>query len=229
MKKLKLAMAANTLLLASSMAQAAEFSGNMSLGSDYVYRGVSQTNEEATIQGGFDLVGDSGLYAGVWTSNISFDGSIEIDVYAGFAGQFGDTLGFDVGVLHYDYPSNAGPNESSFDEVYGSLSYKDLTLGVAYSNDFFFESGTATYVYVDYSLALSNQFGLDFHYADQSIDDNATFGAPDYAEYSLGLTRSVKEVDLSLTWHDTNLSSSDCFGGAEVCESRIVFGMSKSF
>ena len=61
MKKLKLAMAANTLLLASSMAQAAEFSGNMSLGSDYVYRGVSQTNEEATIQGGFDLVGDSGL------------------------------------------------------------------------------------------------------------------------------------------------------------------------
>ncbi len=138
MNRLKLVLIGSSLLLASTSAYAAEFSVNMALASDYVYRGISQTNEEATIQGGFDIEGESGLYAGVWTSNIAFDGSIEIDVYAGFAGEFNETLGFDIGVLHYDYPNDAGPNDSSFDEVYGSLSYKDLTVGVAYSNDFFF-------------------------------------------------------------------------------------------
>ena len=228
MHNLKLALLGGSLMLASSGTYAAEVSGNVALASDYVYRGVSQTNEEAAIQGGFDIEGESGLYVGVWASNIAFDGSIEIDIYAGYGGEFSEDLGFDIGVLRYDYPNDAGPNDSSFNEIYGSLSYQDLTVGVAYSNDFFFESGTATYIYIDYSLPLPNDFGLDLHYANQAIDDNATFGAPDYAEYSLGLSRTVADIDLSLTWYDTDLSNDECFGGANVCESRVVFGLSKS-
>ncbi len=228
MDNLKLALLGSSLMLATSGAYAAEVSGNVALASDYVYRGVSQTNEEAAIQGGFDIEGESGLYVGVWASNIAFDGSIEIDIYAGYGGEFSEDLGFDIGVLHYGYPNDAGPNDSSFDEIYGSLSYQDLTVGVAYSNDFFFESGTATYIYIDYSLPLPNDFGLDLHYANQAIDDNATFGAPDYAEYSVGLSRTMADIDLSLTWYDTDLSNADCFGGSNVCESRVVFGLSKS-
>ena len=228
MDNLKLALLGSSLMLATSGAYAAEVSGNVALASDYVYRGVSQTNEEAAIQGGFDIEGESGLYVGVWASNIAFDGSVEIDIYAGYGGEFNEDLGFDIGVLHYGYPNDVGPNDSSFDEIYGSLSYQDLTVGVAYSNDFFFESGTATYIYIDYSLSLPNDFGLDLHYADQAIDDNVTFGAPDYAEYSIGLTKTVADIDLSLTWYDTDLSNNECFGGANVCESRVVFGLSKS-
>ena len=211
MNKLKLMLMGSSLLLASTSAYALEISGNVALASDYVYRGISQTNEEATIQGGFDIEGESGFYARVWASNIAFDGSIEIDVYAGFAGDLREGLRFDIGVLYYEYPNDAGPNDSSFDEVYGSLRYRDLTLGVAYSRDFFFESDTSTYVYLDYSLSLPNEFGLDLHYADQSIDDNATFGTPDYAEFSVSLSRTVADIDLSLTWHDTDLSNDDCF------------------
>ncbi len=228
MSKMKLALLGSSLILASSSTYAAEISGNVALASDYVYRGISQTDEEATIQGGFDVAAESGLYAGVWASNIAFDGSIEIDIYAGFSGEFSESLGFDIGVLHYDYPNDAGPNDSSFEEIYGSLSYKDLTLGVAYSSDFFLESGTATYIYIDYSVSLPNEFGLDFHYANQSIGDNETFGTPDYAEYSVGITRTVLDVDFSLTWYDTDLSSDDCFGGSDLCEARVVFGLSKS-
>ncbi len=228
MDNLKLALLGSSLMLASSSAFAAEVSGNVALASDYVYRGISQTNEEATIQGGFDVAGESGLYAGVWASNIAFDGSVEIDVYAGLSGQFSESLEFDIGVLHYDYPNDAGPNDSSFEEIYGSLSYQDLTLGLAYSSDFFFESGNATYIYLDYSVPLPNNFGLDFHYANQSISDNATFGTPDYAEYSLAVTWTVAEVDVSLTWYDTDLSGNECFGDSDLCESRIVFGLSKS-
>jgi uncharacterized protein (TIGR02001 family) len=228
MNKLKMTLLGGLLLLASSGAYAAELSGNVTLTSDYVYRGISQTNEEAAIQGGFDVEGDSGLYVGVWASNIAFDGSVEIDVYAGFAGDVNEDIGFDIGVLHYDYPNNAGPNDSNFDEIYGSLSYRDLTVGAAYSNDFFFESGRSTYVYVDYSLPLPNEFGLDLHYANQSIDDNATFGTADYDEYAIALTRTIVDIDFSLTLYDTDLNSNGCFGGSNLCESRVVFGLSKS-
>lgn len=228
MNKLKVILMGSSLLLASTAACAAEVSGNVALASDYVYRGISQTDEEATIQGGFDVAAQSGLYAGVWASNIAFDGSIEIDLYAGYAGEFSEGFGYDVGVLRYQYPNDLGPNDSSFNEVYASLSIQDITLGFAYSSDFFFESDTAVYVYVDYSLALPNDFGLDFHYGDQSIDDNLTFGTPDYAEYSIGLSKTLAEIDFSLVWYDTDLSDTECFGGADVCDSRVVIGLSKS-
>jgi uncharacterized protein (TIGR02001 family) len=227
-KKLSLYISGLVLSLASLNSYALDVSGNVSLASDYVYRGISQTNEEATIQGGFDLSAESGFYAGVWASNIAFDGSIEIDIYGGFAKELNEEWSFDVGLLRYEYPNNAGPNESSFNEVYGSLSFRELSVGVAYSDDFFFESDSSIYIYVNYSLALPNDYGVDFHYGNQSIDDNNTFGTPDYADYSIGLSKSVAELDLSLTWYDTDLSGSECFGGADVCDSRIVFGLSKS-
>ena len=159
MNKLKVLLMGSSLLLTSTTAFAADISGNVNLASDYVYRGISQTDEEGTIQGGFDVEAESGLYAGVWASNIAFDGSIEIDIYAGFAGEFSEAVGFDVGLLRYEYPNDLGPNHSSFNEVYGSVSFKDVTLGLAYSDDFFFESDTGVYVYIDYSLGLPNEFG----------------------------------------------------------------------
>jgi len=222
----------SSLLLGFCSASAAEVSGNVSLGTDYVYRGISQTTENPTLQGGFDVVAESGLYAGVWASNVDFDGSIEIDLYAGYGGSFTEELAFDVGLLAYVYPDDGqgGAPDSSFNEVYGSLSFKGLTLGVAYSSDFFAESDGATYVYLDYELSLPNDFGLGLHYGDQSIDDNAGFGTPDYNDYSIGLSRTAFDVDLSLTWYDTDLSEAECFGGggADICESRVVFAIGKS-
>lgn len=102
MDNLKLALLGSGLMLASSGVYAVEISGNVALASDYVYRGISQTNEEAAIQGGFDVEGESGLYVGVWASNIAFDGSIEVDVYAGYGGEFSEDLGFDIGILRYE-------------------------------------------------------------------------------------------------------------------------------
>ena len=95
------------------------------------------------------------------------------------------------------------------------MSFKGLTFGLAYSPDFYLESGDALYTYVDYELELPNEFGLSFHIADQSIDK-----AMDFNDYSIGVSKSVAGVDLSLTWHDTDLSKSEC--GSDICESRVV-------
>ena len=40
------------------------FTGNVTLASDYVFRGISQSQRQPAIQGGFDYSHASGLYAG---------------------------------------------------------------------------------------------------------------------------------------------------------------------
>lgn len=230
MNKLKMAFLGAAMLSTASVATAAEVSGNVSIGTDYAFRGISQTNEEATIQGGFDIAGDSGLYAGIWASNVAFDGSSEIDLYFGYGGSFSEEVSYDVGFLRYEYPDDAqgGAPDSSFNEIYGSVGFYGFTLGLNYSPDYFFESDTATYVYIGYDLSLPNDFGLSFHVGDQSIDDNAQWGTPDYVDYSISLSKSWAELDWSLTWYDTDLSSNECFGGSDLCDSRVVLAVGKS-
>ena len=72
--KLKAIMAAGAAALAmgSAGASAATFSGNVAVATDYVFRGVSQTQERPAIQGGFDAAFDSGFFAGIWASHVDF-------------------------------------------------------------------------------------------------------------------------------------------------------------
>jgi uncharacterized protein (TIGR02001 family) len=88
--------------------------GNMTIGTDYRFRGISQTFGEGfftvgpTIQGGIDYSHSSGLYLGNWNSNVSGNqfpngSSIEMDFYGGWKGTFGD-FGVDVGTIYYAYP-----------------------------------------------------------------------------------------------------------------------------
>jgi hypothetical protein len=83
-----------------------EISGNVALVSDYRFRGISQTDEDAAIQGGFDASFEPGFYVGTWASSVDFGGGNDtgslrhhgIDYYAGWAGPIGDTdFGIDVG------------------------------------------------------------------------------------------------------------------------------------
>lgn len=206
------------VVVTTASAQAVELSGNVTLATDYIYRGISQTDEEATVQGGFDLAADNGFYAGIWASNIAFDGSVEVDYYLGFSNDISDAIRYDFGLLHYDYPNqSAGQVDSNFDEVYGSGSFKDFTLGFAYSSDFFAETGSATYVYAEYDLALPNDFSLGFHYGSQSIDK-----AEEYDDYAISVSKELAGIELSLTWYDTDISN------CAICDSRVVFGLSKS-
>ena len=86
-------------LLGSALAaQAVEVAGNVAIGSDYPFRGVSQTDRDPTIQGGFDVAFESGFYVGTWGSNVSgfVDTSMEWDLYGGFKGTLSDEATYDL-------------------------------------------------------------------------------------------------------------------------------------
>jgi len=214
-----------------------QFSANVSMLTDYLYRGISQTNENFALQGGFDYTHTpTGIYAGTWASNVDFAESLEIDVYGGIGGELGSGISWDVGGLYYAYPgSNAQPEENFF-EAYANLGYTfsgvqlepGVEVGVAYSPDFFGEDGDGVYVHGSLDLSLPYDFGLSFYVGHQDIEGDKLSGPAGfkYTHYSVGLSRSFGPLDLSVSWND---ASNECDGGSnELCQA-VVFSMGSSF
>lgn len=115
--------------------------GNVGLYSQYIFRGLTQTNRKPALQGGFDYSHSSGIYVGTWASNISWlrdatpssyssGASLEWDFYGGFKGNFGKSdFTYDAGLLYYYYPGAvaAGFIKADTLELYGALGWKWIT------------------------------------------------------------------------------------------------------
>lgn len=207
--------------LACAQAQAVEVSGDITFVSDYAFRGISQTEEAPAIQGGLTLATEQGWYVSVWGSSVDFggQGTLELDVLLGWSGDIAEGWSADVGIMRYGYPNTefAGSN---FWELYGSVSYQDLTVGLAYSDDYYGNSGKYFYLYAGYSLALTDNLALDFHIGHNEFSDDSSAS---YLDYGITLSTEVLGVGLSLAYIDTDIK--DC----TLCDSRIVFGISKAF
>ena len=107
---------------APAAAEQGPFTANVTLINDYRYRGISQSNFNPAIQGGFDYAHESGFYIGNWNSSISWisdavstmpnqstSAPIEMDFYAGYKHDWSKGFIFDVGVLQYYYPTSGLP------------------------------------------------------------------------------------------------------------------------
>lgn len=217
----------------SGYAAADDISANVALATEYRFRGISQTDRDPAIQGGFDYAHGSGLYVGTWASNVSFtDGGTEIDVYAGWSGDLAENFNLDVGVLYYGYPEDA---DADYVEVYGKLGFFGATVGLHYSPEYTYDTSDYFYLFGDYSLPLGESgLSIDAHVGwnlFDSEDELLSFGVDNgdnYIDYSIGLTFPVAGVDLSVAYVGTDISESDCFGGSKDCKGNVVATISKS-
>jgi uncharacterized protein (TIGR02001 family) len=140
------ALAAPSFVFAADAAPAPDLSVayNIGLYSQYIFRGLTQTDRGPALQGGVDLTHSSGFYLGAWASNISWlrdnnnaytnsayskDGHLEVDIYGGYRYSFANGVGIDLGGLQYLYPGaktsgQSGNFASAYTtELYGALSY----------------------------------------------------------------------------------------------------------
>lgn len=240
-KKLLTAAISTALLAGASITQVyaadgVEVSANVALTTDYRFRGISQSDEELAVQGGFDVAFAPGIYAGVWGSTVDFDsngaadGSLELDYYVGWAGNIGDTdFGIDVGYMYYDYPGDDG-GFGDYQEFYVTTSWQDLEVGVAYSDDYYGETDEFWYVSGAYSFALTDQVSLGLHVGYNMLEEGGGFLATDedtYVDYSISVTYGWEGVDFSLALVGTDLDEEDVFG-TEWGDDTAVFTISKS-
>ncbi len=213
-----------------------ELSANVALVSDYRFRGISQSDEDFAVQGGFDAAFEQGFYIGTWGSSVDFDsngaadGSLELDYYAGWAGNLGDSdVGLDVGAIYYDYPGDSG-GFGDYWELYASVSLSDFSLGVAYSDDYYGETDEFWYLSGDYSMALSDEFSLSFHLGYNMLEENGGFLATDtddYTDYSVTLSYAWSGIDFSVAYVGTDLDEEDVFD-TDWADDTIVFSIAKS-
>lgn len=117
-------------LLASGAVFTRNYTDNVDVSSNYIWRGVTQTSDQSAVSGGIDWAHPSGVYIGGWTSNL--DGNdYELDLYGGYGFNAGD-VDLDVGFINYRYPvSGTTPVLSDFAEIYVNATMKNYTAGAA--------------------------------------------------------------------------------------------------
>lgn len=181
------------------------FTYNVGLYSQYIFRGLTQTNQDPALQGGVDYAHSSGFYLGSWASNISWlsdansyeSSSLELDIYGGFASTIGETgVGYNVGVLQYIYPGDKNPGVKSAEttEVYGSLSYKWLAAKVsmvASDGAFGFRDADGSWyaeLNANYPIGETG-FTINGHVGRQEFKGSGN-GIADYTDWKLGATKS---------------------------------------
>ena len=211
-----------------------KFSANVLVATEYLYRGLSQSNEDPAIQGGFDYSHETlGFYAGAWASNLEFNAqttntaSIEIDFYGGFAGDFSNGVSWDVGGMYYYYPDTNEDVGADFNfvELYGNLGYTieaswdpTVDVGFAWSPDFFGEDDDGIYVHGTFGLSLPHNFGVYTTVGFQDVaGDKTTPGGYDYVHYAVGITYDFGILTFDGSWND---AEDNC--GGDICEALVL-------
>jgi uncharacterized protein (TIGR02001 family) len=202
-------------------------SANVSLVSNYLYRGISQSGANPAIQGGFDLAHASGAYVGVWGSSISWlgdaavatDAGLELDTYFGFKNAFATDFNYDVGFLRYNYPGDyaATATKADTNEIYGALGYKWITAKLSYSlGDLFGVANAKGSTYFDLSAAYpiaDTGITLGAHYGKQTYKGSTADGFklanqdPSYADYKVSVSKDFSGYVLALAYSNTNASA----------------------
>jgi uncharacterized protein (TIGR02001 family) len=232
---------ATALLAALPLAQAQDdlFSANVAITSDYVWRGLTQTDEGIAIQGGFDLNHESGLYVGTVGSNVKFledntvkpedRADLEIDLYVGYNGELDNGIGYGLKAGHYLYPGAGTDLKYDMTEFQLSLSYSlpqgtELGLTYDYSPDFSGGVDKAHHLVLNASHTLENGIGFGGHVGRQAFSDNDKAG-DDYTYYGASLSFPVGEFDGSIAYSNTDKDNAADVGA----DDRIFFTLSKSF
>jgi uncharacterized protein (TIGR02001 family) len=201
-----------TPLLATAQS-ASPVAGNLSIVSDYRFRGISQTFELPAIQGGVDYAHGSGIYLGNWNSSVSglsFTDSagIEMDFYGGWKKSVGD-IGFDIGLLQYYYPGAKNGAGEKYDTLEGYVGASWKWLSIKYSHAFsdffgFTNSDGSGYLDLGFTMEVAPKLNLVAHYGMQTIKNADAF---DYNDWKLGVTYDLAGWILGAAYIDTDADS----------------------
>ncbi|ABF07125.1 uncharacterized protein (TIGR02001 family) [Cupriavidus metallidurans] len=194
---------------------------NVSLVSDYRYRGLSQTNRRPAIQGGFDYAHESGFYIGNWNSTISWisdadksvSAPVEMDFYGGFKNTFKMSdleFNYDVGVLQYFYPGGYSNPRPYTTELYAGIGYGPVFLKYSQAVTNLFgiaNSQYSSYIDLAFNYPLNVwDLTLNAHLGYQNVQHNS---AASYLDWKVGLTKDLgKGFALAVAYIGTNAKES---------------------
>lgn len=218
MKKQSLILNSALAAIMASTNASAELSANVGVVSDYIFRGITQTSTAAA-NGGVDYEDASGIYAGVWATNIEGNagtggsGGLEIDTYIGYGGEM-DGVSYSIGFTHYEY---TGDFDTSYDEINLGAGFGDVSVDVAIgSND---NPGGTDPEYLFYSLGYATgPFSVSYNGWGQDFDG-------EYLEF--GMSTDIGGADAGVS---VIMPLADANDNVDIdTKSTMVFSISKGF
>lgn len=238
-------------MLASTSALAIEASDFNATGfltgtNNFMYRGISLSDDSFAVQGQFALEHKSGLYTKLWGSNTSLRAAgangrspnLEGNFLAGFTNKITDDLAYDIGFLHTFYPGGSG--DFNFNDYYGTLIYKGVSAGLSYSDDFFNSTGDALYTFLGYDNKIYNDLALHAKVGHTNLSENGKrnlagvrntfFGLSGWTHYELGLSHPLpKDFNISAVYHWTTGEGKDAFDVPGFGTNTLQINITKNF
>ena len=222
MKKLSKVLVCSAAVVATagfSQVALADFSGNVGVTSDYIWRGAPQSSDESAISGGLDYSHSSGAYVGTWVSSLGGGSQYEQDWYVGFGGEAGP-VSYDISYIKYTYPVGDAV-ELDFSEVNLSLGYGPVTFLYAPTVDKEVSGTNQDDVY----MALSAEFEvkkdltLGLLYGSYDFDGGDT---DDYKHYQISLSKG----DFTFAYDKKDPEVTDTTGVADAARFSVSWSHS---
>lgn len=209
--------------------------GDLTLMTDYRFRGISRSGEDPALQGNLIASHDSGFYVGARATTLDgLDtfrlrdprvadlGDAEVQLYAGYGTNMGAGFSADAGLLYYTFAGSRGPTDHF--EPYASLSYLlgpvEATAGLRYAPA---QNGTGdedmTYIFGELEAGIPlTPLSLTAHAGKQ---DWGAFGS--YWNWSLGARYALGPAQLGVRYVDTDLPSVSGQDAGVVLSVRLGF------
>lgn len=215
-----------TLFVLTPSAFAAEskmtYSGDITFTSNYIFRGTTQSDEKAAVQGGFVLDTGYGVSVGTWGSNVSYAGSsaaLELDTFVTLGFDANETIAMEIGLLNYHY---SGESALDYLEVVFGMAVAGFKLSIVTSDDYEASGSQATWLQGAYSfplltdkLSLSAEYGMvtsndDIFSVDGTCgDDDPAACASSYSHLGVAVSLAVGSSSLTLTATSTDRDDGD--------------------
>lgn len=220
--KRTLMSAASAVVLMTGVAIAEEespwsLSGTVAVTSNYMFRGITQSDGDPALQASVTVAHESGFYAGFWGSNIDFnDGffsgkeaaELEVDLYVGYGFALGENTSMDINFTYYAYPGSFEPYDYDFFEIIVGLThdfgFASVGIKGAYSPDTFGGDEEAIWLGGNLTVPVTDWLSFSGNVGQQWFE----FG-DDYFHYDIGLTASYENVTFDARYVATDLDSVD--------------------
>jgi len=203
----------------------ANLTENISVSSDYVWRGVTQTNHSTAVSGGVDYNFDFGLGLGTWISNTDSNTKAEQDIYTNYTYGINDNISIGVGFIYYNYLQKGSLDTSEF-SLKSSLFKNDLSIN--YTDNYFGTKSSSFYYNILRKIVLCSKNNINALIAlgYTTFDNEQKANIKDYMDYKIGLERVIETYNLGFYYSDTNRKDASAL---KLNDQAFFVSLSKTF
>lgn len=193
---------------------------DIGIASDYMRAGISQNDGSPALQLGLGVGHSSGLYGGLWASNLDSDsasnGAVDFDAeaagYVGFYQPLSAEWAVDLGATTYAFIGGDTDVDQDYAEFFGKVLWRDaLMLGIRHSDNWFNRESARSIVETAYTFQRES-FAVELYLAQHQLEEddeivNYGAGEDSYIHARLGITRTYNQWDYRFAVDRTNLGS----------------------